>query len=422
MIHICYAMNDTSGRYCKFVGTSMLSLLDNTLEDITVHIITDNTMSASSHKKLVEIAQKYNQQIRFYNVDELATYWIKKICEIPIFNNYMDRYLFGIGAMYRLLIPTLLPDEVEKTIYLDADTIVTMDIKQLWEFDIQGAPIAGVSEYLAGAGAVPKYQAVKRGYCTAKGYVNSGVLVMDLKQFRDESKYGRTYMISECIKFLMENEAYMMDQVSLAHVFANEYFYLPYRFNNLVALMKSCKRKLDNNSIIHYCGDYALHLYMPGELNRVFFEYFLQTPFFNPDTFENFYDECLRVFNESLDSVNNKFDPLFEVMRLSMQKSRVFFATGDNLSDIKNQFLPSESDIAIDSSMEDSETRLLDLMKTRDQNRIFFIYTDKENHPDLKDKLVEEGFVENKDFFDSKTIFSAGRVSLPHGAMLLRKM
>ena len=62
----------------------MLSLLDNTLEKVTVHIISDNTLSASNRKKLVEIVQKYNQQIEFYNVDELATDWIKKISDSQI--------------------------------------------------------------------------------------------------------------------------------------------------------------------------------------------------------------------------------------------------------------------------------------------------------------------------------------------------
>ena len=29
MIHVCYAIHDKDGHYSKFVGTSMLSMLDN---------------------------------------------------------------------------------------------------------------------------------------------------------------------------------------------------------------------------------------------------------------------------------------------------------------------------------------------------------------------------------------------------------
>ncbi len=52
MIHVCYAMRDESGKYSKFVGTSMLSMFENTREKITVHLIHDSTLSHESRKKV----------------------------------------------------------------------------------------------------------------------------------------------------------------------------------------------------------------------------------------------------------------------------------------------------------------------------------------------------------------------------------
>ena len=63
MIHVCYAMRDESGKYSKFVGTSMLSMFENTREKITVHLIHDSTLNHENRKKLVQIVYKYDQEI-----------------------------------------------------------------------------------------------------------------------------------------------------------------------------------------------------------------------------------------------------------------------------------------------------------------------------------------------------------------------
>ena len=63
MIHVCYAMRDESGKYSKFVGTSMLSMFENTREKITVHLIHDSTLSCENRKKFLQIVYKYDQEI-----------------------------------------------------------------------------------------------------------------------------------------------------------------------------------------------------------------------------------------------------------------------------------------------------------------------------------------------------------------------
>ena len=45
MINICYAIYDPKDKYSKITGTSMLSLLENTKEDITFHLLHDNNIS-----------------------------------------------------------------------------------------------------------------------------------------------------------------------------------------------------------------------------------------------------------------------------------------------------------------------------------------------------------------------------------------
>lgn len=85
--------------------------------------------------------------------------------------------------LYRTFIPRLFP-QYEKAIYIDADTILAADIGELYDIDL--------GDKIMAARVDPKVQAVPEfvGYVEkaldvpAKEYVNSGVLLMDLKKLR----------------------------------------------------------------------------------------------------------------------------------------------------------------------------------------------------------------------------------------------
>ena len=77
MIHVCYGLNDWDGRFTKFVGTSMLSLFENMstpppFDKVTIHVLHDNTLTDDNRDKLTYIAGKYNQTVKFYNVEILC--------------------------------------------------------------------------------------------------------------------------------------------------------------------------------------------------------------------------------------------------------------------------------------------------------------------------------------------------------------
>lgn len=85
--------------------------------------------------------------------------------------------------LYRTFIPRLFP-QYEKAIYIDADTILAADIGELYDIDL--------GDKIMAARVDPKVQAVPEfvGYVEkaldvpAKEYVNSGVLLMDLRKLR----------------------------------------------------------------------------------------------------------------------------------------------------------------------------------------------------------------------------------------------
>ncbi|MBQ3442117.1 MAG: hypothetical protein IJG33_02605 [Selenomonadaceae bacterium] len=162
----------------------MLSIFENIdtpfhLPSITVHILHDNTLTQDNREKFICIAERYNQLVEFHNVEELCADRIRAIYQG--FPN-ADKKRFTIGTFYRLFVPFVLPETIEKAIYLDGDIIVNLDIKELWQIDLEDKPLGVVNYH-------PKTR-----------WFNAGVLFMNSRVLRHEEE-----TISNGLKFAKEN-------------------------------------------------------------------------------------------------------------------------------------------------------------------------------------------------------------------------
>ena len=108
----------------------------------------------------------------------------KKDCEISFIN--IDESLFEdyknikthsyitLPAYYRLKIASLLP-EVDRIIYFDCDIVINNSLKSLFKINLGSNPFGGVRDIN------------KRMLKKNPGYINSGMLVMDLKNMREQN-------------------------------------------------------------------------------------------------------------------------------------------------------------------------------------------------------------------------------------------
>jgi lipopolysaccharide biosynthesis glycosyltransferase/glycosyltransferase involved in cell wall biosynthesis len=105
-------------------------------------------------------------------------------------------------AYCRLLIPSLLPDTVDKAIYLDGDLVVERDLGEMWDLDIAPYHLLAVQDmtlpyvdsqtalanwaqcgsYLTAPASIRHYE--KRGISPKSKYLNSGVLMLNLARWR----------------------------------------------------------------------------------------------------------------------------------------------------------------------------------------------------------------------------------------------
>lgn len=138
---------------------------------------------------------------------------------------FVDRHVTR-EAYLRFLAPELLPAEVARVIYLDADLVALDDVAGLWAADLDGKPVAAVQE-VDWSEAGPDTRAAALGIAPGHVYVNSGVLVMDLAAWRRD---GLCQRLLDCAAELGPRAVYW-DQDALNVALQGEIALLDRRWN-----------------------------------------------------------------------------------------------------------------------------------------------------------------------------------------------
>lgn len=173
-MNIVYSSSDL---YSEIAGTSMVSLFENNKEvnEINLFII-DNGITDTNKKNLIDIVNKYNRNITFLNsldIEEMA-------------GTKINVGRWHISTFYRLFLCSILPETVDRVMYIDCDMIILHSLKEIWEMDMQGKFAYGADDcrggtYRINIGLVPEHI-----------YINNGFLLINLKAWREnniEEKY-----------------------------------------------------------------------------------------------------------------------------------------------------------------------------------------------------------------------------------------
>ncbi len=280
LIHVCFALYDGTKTYSRFTGTAMLSLFENTKSKVTIHLLHDNTLTDDNRDKLMQIVERYGQQLKFYNVEELCA---DRLAEI---NNYFPQAKeshFSIATFYRFFIPDLfLPQGIEKAIYLDSDIVVNLDIEEFWQIELSDKPLGVVPEIDNDVPVKEVALFVKEDVIPKEIYFNAGILLMNLKVLHNEEA-----TILAGMKFISEypSRVSCFDQDILNYCFAASSLRLPIKFNFYVKFARPKNDWTIGEKIYHYAdGRNSLGMDLNAPYNRLFMDYFIKTPWFDDDT------------------------------------------------------------------------------------------------------------------------------------------
>ena len=248
-----YASNE---KYVKHMAASMVSLFEKNREEsrILVYVVSIGIREGS--KALLEgMARRYGRRVCWLELEDIRGQ----------FDFDVDTRGFDISAMGRLFVGRLLPGTVSRVLYLDCDTVVVRPLGRLWRTSLEGKTLGAVMEPTI-------YQAVKEeiGLGREEAYVNSGVLLIDLKRWRETGAEKRL------LDFYREKggSLFACDQDTINGALKEEIFYLPPRYNfftnyryfsyrelvrcsgtyRRVRKEEFCRAKR-HPAVIHYAGD-----------------------------------------------------------------------------------------------------------------------------------------------------------------------
>jgi|GEM_PF-1229690 len=233
-ITIAISIYDPTGSYARHVGVTLASIFANTRNPICAYVLTDETLNLENRKKLITIAERFNQNIIFIDVI-LPNDW----------QNINTGQLYTKAILYRLLLPDLLQEH--RVIYLDCDIIVDMDIQKLWNIPLHGQPLAAAKDQGIRKLHKDLQQKVHSLGVSLDTYFNSGVLVFDLDKIRDEY-----HLVTKFNEFLCLNaNSILLDQDFLNWLFHESYEQLHPSFNILVGYAES-RYFLKGQQILHF--------------------------------------------------------------------------------------------------------------------------------------------------------------------------
>lgn len=256
MIHVCFAIHDKNEEYVKYLAVAICSLLNNTSSEVTVHLLHDYTLSMKMKMKIRQLVEGCNKTINFYEISHYDFCEYEKMCA-----------QFSVASLYRLKICEILPNSVYKVIYLDADIIVNLDIKLLWEFDLGESFIAARKDlpnnpFPVRIGAIPQDK-----------YFNSGVMIYSLEKIRNGFDAYRKCL--SCLRKYQELD--FPDQDALNLVFYNNVTFFPRKFNFFSIEIRNKTSECEDECIFHFAGDKIMLDNM--EICDVLFLYYLaKTP------------------------------------------------------------------------------------------------------------------------------------------------
>lgn len=210
MIDIVCNIDENYVEHCGVMLTSLF--IHNSDLDIRVHIINTGVNDKGKHR-LIECGLKFNIDILFYDVD------FSYIKEYPI----TEKDHLSLAAYLRLFMSNLLPDNIDKVLYLDCDLLVVDSIKELWEMDIDGVAVAAVEEREPFDTESPK----DLKYPVEYSYFNSGVMLVNLKEWRECN------LCAEAMRFISINNSLIKlhDQDVLNALLYNKRKFISIRWN-----------------------------------------------------------------------------------------------------------------------------------------------------------------------------------------------
>lgn len=241
-IHIAFCINDA---YAKYVCVTVKSIVENHSGDVvTLHFLSDDLSEKSKDRLSEAIIGAENRVKLVYHVMEAEKYRGLRV------KRYWPRCIW-----YRFALCEVLPQEIHRVLYLDADTVVTTNLVPLFQVNMEEKSIAAVYDINC---VLNEHRPSHLGYDDSKGYECSGVILMNLDYWRHENLLKRLMDYATSHSQLLS----FPDQDAMNVICLNSKVALPWKYNVMYhtlmmdesyeSYLDEMKQCIDSPAIIHY--------------------------------------------------------------------------------------------------------------------------------------------------------------------------
>lgn len=255
----------TDNNYVSPTYTAINSIKSNKSNSrfYQIYIIADEV--SSNNKKLLKRLNEYDFNIKI--IDYKNEYK----------NLEKENFHVSTAALAKFNIMNILP-HLDKVLYLDSDVIVQNNLVDLYDMDLEeryAAVVKDIAPIL-----LYKPSILKKLNLDHKCYFNSGVMLLNLKQLREDKLNERL------IDYKQNGINFFMDQDALNVCFKENVKYLNLKYNYIITIPQrfkwnTIKRYYDEDKKININNAYIVHLASPfkpwnnyvPQATKLFFRY-----------------------------------------------------------------------------------------------------------------------------------------------------
>lgn len=261
--------------YVQHCAVMLASLFDNNPETkLKVFIITDG-IDRQRQVKLTEFLNSKNKSFSLINIDKSA------FKDAPISEH------FSIANYFRILIPELVDNDIDKILFLDSDMVIRRSVLPLWNIDITRYSHAAVEN--------PRVSSDYKhnlGISGDSSYFNSGVLLINLKMWRQLN------VIQETMGFITQHpeKIHYVDQDALNYILEKKWLKVEPHWNAQKAFFETSvledlgvtseeyHQARYNPAIAHFTGGGSSkpwHYDCSHPFKEEYYKYLSHTPWYN---------------------------------------------------------------------------------------------------------------------------------------------
>lgn len=268
-----------NSKYVRYTCVMLTSFFENHMKNINFHIyLLFNDLTKEDKRKLRNTIEAYAGTVHFLFVDR------------KLFLEFLTTNAWSLEAYYRLILMDILPEDVERLLYLDVDVIVNKSLEKLYFTDFEGNAICACKDVCSAPFGDNRDMIFAEQIQNGFTYFCSGVLLLNVKEMRKKYCLKNYLDLARQLDFKMV--APDQDILNFMHWSEVKQFDSGrYNLFSWVAYTKGVRYKtvLKDVAIVHFSGPKPWSgKVIRYDIEQLWWDYAKRTPFY-----QELMEECL---------------------------------------------------------------------------------------------------------------------------------